>query len=105
MCLRPPDTSVGAAELQVENARGALRAADGVEWVSDAADRFRASLAEATEAAARVTWALGQSLPAVTALHVAVEDATARDPLAVLTGGGLFDVGGGSGFAAQVVPW
>ena len=71
MCVPTRVTTIQAAERDVEDARRVLRAADGVEWVSDAADRFRAMLAEALGATAHLAHELEGAFRAVDAAHAA----------------------------------
>lgn len=81
MCTPTSVTTIQAAEREVEEARRVLGAADGVEWVSDAADRFRATLAEAIGATAHLVRELGGAFRAVDAAHAAV-DVAARSTVA-----------------------
>ena len=74
MCVPTRVTTIQAAEREVDEARRVLQAADGVEWVSDAADRFRAMLAEAVGATAHLTRGLEGAFRAVDAAHVAVDE-------------------------------
>lgn len=75
MCVPTRVTTIQAAERDVEDARRVLRAADGVEWVSDAADRFRAMLAEALGATAHLAHELEGAFRAVDAAHAAIDEA------------------------------
>ncbi len=75
MCVPTRVTTIQAAEREVDDARRVLHAADGVEWVSDAADLFRATLAEAIGATAHLVRELEGAFRAVDAAHVAVDEA------------------------------
>ncbi len=75
LCVPTRVTTIQAAEREVADARRVLQAADGVEWVSDAADRFRAMLTEALGATAYLAHALESAFRAVDAAHVAVDEA------------------------------
>jgi hypothetical protein len=77
MCMPAPATAIPAARADVDDAVRGLRAADGVEWVSDAADHYRAVLADLIESSAHVIWALDQALHPVQAMHTAVDNAPA----------------------------
>jgi len=96
MCLPTRVTTIQAAEREVDAARRVLEAADDVEWVSDAADRYRAMLAEVVGATVHLTRGLEGAFRAVDAAHVAVDEAAHRAAGAiVLPRAGFGDAGDG----------
>ena len=78
MCVPTRVTTIQAAEREVEAARRVLEAADGVDWVSDAADRYRAVLAELIGVTVHLTRGLEGAFRAVDPAHVAVGEAARR---------------------------
>jgi hypothetical protein len=78
MCVPTRVTTIQAAEREVEAARRVLEAADGVDWVSDAADRYRAMLAEVIGVTVHLSRGLEGAFRAVDAAHVAVDEAAHR---------------------------
>lgn len=106
MCVPTLVTTIQTAEREVEEARLVLSAADGVDWVSDAADGFRAMLAEVVATTVGLTAGLQRAFPAVDAAHAAVAEATRRTTAGLTTPGPAFGPGVGAGFAALTVsPW
>lgn len=83
VCLRSTVWTIPAAEQSVDDALSTLRSADDVEWVSSAADEYRAALVEAIGRVTHLRQVLAAAFPAVDALHVAVGETP--------SGSGLWD--------------
>jgi hypothetical protein len=83
----------------VDEAARALAHAQQVDWVSDAADRYRATLAEAQQAVLRARALIATARQAL-ALHDAAS-AQARDDLGTRAAQRLLGDGGGTGSGAR----